>query len=174
MARNIALSLEDEELVVRLLQNKGLRAERFSKAERREGKTPDFRVFKDDVLKSFCEVKSVEKDAWLDKKLDAATLGEIVGGLRDDPVFNRLTDDIHKAVAQFLAVNPDAAVPNLVVFVNHDSMCDEQDVAAVLSGQFLADEGTAHRARYCLIRIIQRIATYCLSYFPATQIAFKP
>lgn len=138
-------SLKDEELVVRLLANKGLRAERFSKTEIRQGKTPDFRVFHDEELKFYCEVKSVEKDTWLDKKLNAATPGEIVGGFRDDPVFNRLTDDIHKAVAQFLAVNPDTAIPNVMVFVNHDSMCDEQDMIAVLTGQFLADDGTAHR-----------------------------
>jgi len=138
-------SLEDEELVVQLLADRGLRAERFSKTERRQGKTPDFRVFHGEELKFYCEVKSVEKDTWLDKKFDAAAPGEIVGGLRDDPVFNRLTDDIHKAVAQFLAVNPGAAVPNVMVFVNHDSMCDDQDMFAVLTGQFLADDGTAHR-----------------------------
>ena len=67
-------SLEDEELVVKLLSEKGLQAERFSKAEMRLGKTPDFRVFQDGTLKFFCEVKSVEKDTWIDKKLDTATL----------------------------------------------------------------------------------------------------
>lgn len=138
-------SLEDEELVARLLAAKGLRAERFSKAERRQGKTPDFRVFKNDALKFFCEVKSVEEDTWLDKQLNVAAPGQIVGGLRDDPVFNRLTDDIHQAVAQFLAVNPDSDVPNVMAFVNHDSMCDEQDMVGVLTGQFLADDGASHR-----------------------------
>lgn len=138
-------SLEDEELVAKLLADRGLRAERFSKTERRQGKTPDFRVFHGEKLMFYCEVKSVEKDTWLDKKLDVAAPGVVVGGLRDDPVFNRLADDIHQAVAQFLAVNPDAVVPNVMVFVNHDSMCDEQDMVAVLTGQFLADDGTAHR-----------------------------
>lgn len=138
-------SLEDEEVVVKLLDDKGLRAERYSKAERRQGKTPDFRVFHGEELKFLCEVKSVENDTWLDKKLDAATSGEIVGGFRKDPVFNRLTDDVRTAVAQFLAVNSDAAVPNVMVFVNHDPMCDEQDMVAVLTGQFLADDGTTHR-----------------------------
>lgn len=138
-------SLEDEELVVKLLAEKGLRAERFSKAERRQGKTPDFRVFQDEALKFFCEVKSVEKDTWLDKKLDAAAPNQIAGGLRDDPVFNRLTDDIHQAAAQFIAVNPNSDIPSVMVFVNHDSMCDEQDMVGVLTGQFLADNGVSHR-----------------------------
>lgn len=138
-------SLEDEDIVVNLLTGKGLRAERFSKAERRQGKTPDFRVFQGETLKFFCEVKSVEDDTWLDRKLDAAAPGQVVGGLRDDPVFNRLTDDIHQATAQLLAVNHDSSVPNVMVFVNHDSMCDEQDMISVLTGQFLADDGTSHR-----------------------------
>ncbi|MEI7843622.1 MAG: hypothetical protein WCI39_11400 [Gallionellaceae bacterium] len=138
-------SLEDEDLVVDILTGKGLRAERFSKEERRRGKTPDFRVFQGETLKFFCEVKSVEDDTWLDGKLDAAIPGEVVGGLRDDPVFNRLTDDIHQATAQFLAVNHDSLVPNVIVFVNHDSMCDEQDMISVLTGQFLANDGTLHR-----------------------------
>lgn len=138
-------SLEDEELVVKLFASKGLRAERFSKAERRRGKTPDFRVFKGEALKLYCEVKSVEDDTRLDRKFDSAAPGQIVGGLRDDPVFNRLTDDIHQAAAQFLAVNHYLSTPNVIVFVNHDSMCDEQDMVSVLTGQFLADNGTSHR-----------------------------
>lgn len=136
-------SREDEELVVKLLATKGLSAKHFSKTERRQGKTPDFRVFKEEELKFFCEVKSVENDTWLDKKIDAAAPCEISGGSRDDPVFNRLTDDIHKAAAQFSAVNSDA-VPNVMVFVNHDFLCDEQDMVAVLAGKFLADDGAAH------------------------------
>jgi hypothetical protein len=138
-------SLQDEELVIKLLAEKGLRAERFSKAEMRQGKTPDFRVFQGGALKFFCEVKSVEDDTWLDRQLDAAAPGQIVGGLRDDPVYNRLTADIHQVTAQFLAVNPDSKIPNLMVFVNHDSMCDEQDMAGVLTGQFFSDDGTSHR-----------------------------
>lgn len=138
-------SLEDEELVVNLLAGKGLRAERFSKAERRRGKTPDFRVFQGETLKFFCEVKSVEDDTWLERALDAVVPGQVVGGLRVDPVFNRLTNDIHQATAQFMAVNHDSSVSNVMVFVNHDSMCYEQDMVSVLTGQFIADDGTAHR-----------------------------
>ena len=55
-------SSEDEKLVVKLLAEKGLRAERFSKVEIGQRKTPDFRGFKDGALMFFCEVKSVEED----------------------------------------------------------------------------------------------------------------
>src|SRR5574341_301249 len=75
-------SLEDEDLVLEILSDKGLRPERFSKQERRMGKTPDFRVFCGDVLVCYCEVKSIEEDTWLDKQLEAAAPGEIVGGGR--------------------------------------------------------------------------------------------
>lgn len=137
-------SLTDEEAVVSLWSQKGLDAQRFSKAEKRLSKTPDFRVFKDGCLKFYCEVKTVMKDSWLDKKLDEAQPGTLVGGVRDDPVFNRLTDDIHTAAAQLRCVNPHAAVPNVLVFVNHDSMCDESDMNSVLTGHFIANDGSLH------------------------------
>lgn len=138
-------SLEDEELVIKLLAAKGLRAERFTKAERRQGKTPDFRVFSDETLKFYCEVKSVEKDTWLEDQLAKAAPSAFAGGGLNDPVFSRLTDDIHKAAAQFAAVNPEGVTPNVLVFVNHYSQCDEQDLIGVVTGQFLADDGSAHR-----------------------------
>ncbi len=138
-------SLEDEELVIRMLAAKGLKAVRFSKTERRQGKTPDFKVFNDEVLVFYCEVKSIEDDRWLEKKLETASPGQLVGGDRSDPVFNRLSDDIHTAAAQFSAVNPQVQVPNVLVFVNHDSICDEQDLAGVVTGKFLAEDGSAHR-----------------------------
>jgi hypothetical protein len=139
------LSLEDEELVIKLLAEKRLRAERFSKTERRQGKTPDFRVFSGETLKFYCEVKSIENDTWLEDQLAVAAPSPFAGGGRNDPVFGRLTDDIHKAAAQFAAVNPDGATPNVLVFVNHDSRCNEQDLIGVVTGQFLADDGSAHR-----------------------------
>lgn len=138
-------SLEDEDLVLKILSDKGLRPERFSKQERRKGKTPDFRVFRGDALACYCEVKSIEEDTWLDEQLEAAAPGEIVGGGRNDPVFNRLTTDIDLAAKQFDAVNPNAEVPNILALVNHDSMCDELDLIGVTTGKFLADDGTAHR-----------------------------
>lgn len=77
--------------------------------------------------------------------VQAAPKGAIAGGARNDPVYNRLTDDIHKAAKQFGAVNPKDMVPNVLVFVNHDSMCDRQDLVGVLTGDFVAEDGSAHR-----------------------------
>jgi hypothetical protein len=136
--------LEDENIVAQLLANHGLSAERFLKEEIRSGKTPDFQVFKAASLEFFCEVKTIDKDDSLDNDLDAVSSGDIAGGTRNDPVFNRLTDDIHKAAKQFIAVNPNSQRPNVLVFVNHDAMCDERDMASVLTGQFLTANGTAY------------------------------
>lgn len=135
---------EDEEMVASILGTRGLHSRRFSKTEKRNGKTPDFRVFKDDALKFYCEVKTVSRDNRLDEQLASSAMGEVVGGARNDPVFNRLTDDIHTAHAQFLAVNPSGEVPNVLVFVNHDSNCDERDMASVLTGEFVAADGSKH------------------------------
>src|SRR5216684_7048277 len=79
--------------------------QRFSKEERREGKTPDFRVFAQSELVAYCEAKHVQRDEWLDKQLENAQPLEIVGGMRLDPIFNRLTAHIHTATKQFAAVN---------------------------------------------------------------------
>ena len=117
-----------EELVANELSKQGLACQRFSKSEIKNGKTPDFRVFKDNQFGFYCEVKEVKKDDW-------------ALGLRNDPIFNRLTDDIHTAVKQFDAVNPDNKFPNVLAFVNNDHMCGSLDLLGVLTGGLLLEGG---------------------------------
>ncbi len=121
----------------------GLKAERFTREEIGQGKTPDFRVFKSGELVAFCEAKHVQHDDWLDKKLETAKPLEIVGGLRHDPVFNRLVAHIHKAYKQFMSVNPDRKYPNVLVFMNSDKQCDNRDLVAVMTGNFYVEGGGA-------------------------------
>ena len=134
----------DEETIKAFLESNGLKPERFSKEEVRAGKTPDFRVFLNGEFQFFCEVKGSPEDSWLDKQLEGAKPGQLVGGPRNDPVFNRLTDDIHQAVKQFDAVNEDRAAPNVLALVNHDEMCGFNDLLGVLTGNFYAENGAAH------------------------------
>jgi len=122
----------------------GLRTDGYSKAERRFGKTPDFKVLRESSLQFYCEVKNSEKDRWLDDLLDRAEPGEIVGGLRNDPVFNRLTTHIHKARRQFDAVNPHADYPNVLAFHNEDKHAGFLDLLAVTTGNFYAEDGSVH------------------------------
>ncbi len=134
----------DEKSVEQYLDDRGLSCSRFSKREMRKGKTPDFRVSKGNDFSFYCEVKTSKKDDWLDKLIHKVRAGYITGGLRNDPIFNRLTDDIHRAVKQFDAVNLNQEHPNVLAIVNHDSKCGFLDLLGVLTGNFYADDGSAH------------------------------
>lgn len=134
----------DEIKLSKYLETRGLRTERFSKEETRKGKTPDFRVFEKTALSFYCEVKSSPKDGWLDEQLEIVPAGCVAGGGRNDPIFNRLTDDIHKAIKQFDAVNPSQVTPNVLALVNHDDMCAFNDLLGVVTGNFYAEDGSVH------------------------------
>ena len=138
----IALMNEDAdlELVSKYLLEHGLKAEHFSQAEIGHGKTPDFRVRKDSELVAYCEVKS-PNDPWLDELLDEAEPGEVVGGLREDPVFNRLARHISKAARQFIAVNADRSFLNVLAYVNHDENSDFPDLIEALTGYIHVEGG---------------------------------
>jgi hypothetical protein len=131
-----------EQVAVDFLARHGLRCERFTEHEMHQGKTPDFRVFKDKKFVLYCEAKHVQEDTWLDEQLDAAKPGTIVGGLRSDPIFNRLSAHVHKAAKQFEAVNLDRKFPNVLVFTNSDDLCTIQDLISVLTGNFYAESGS--------------------------------
>lgn len=79
-------------------------------------------------------------------QVNSAAPGELVGGARNDPIFNRLTADIHEAVKQFDAVNRDQEYPNVLALVNHDDMCGFNDVLGILTGNFYASDGGAINA----------------------------
>jgi hypothetical protein len=130
-----------EEFAIEWLARHGLRAVRFSKAETRQGKTPDFRVFKGTEFVLYCESKHVQYDEWLDKQLANAQPLEIVGGVRHDPIYNRLADRIHDSAKQFEAVNPDRQFPNVLIFTNSDTQCGFPDLLSVLTGNFQAEGG---------------------------------
>jgi len=134
----------DEQEITNLLKKKGLRAERFTKEVQFQSKTPYFRVFKGNKLVFFCEVKTVSRDQWLDRLVKKAPPSPltIVGGTRNDPVFNRLSNKIHEAVQQFDAVNSDVEYPNVLIFVNHDRKCGYPDLIAVTTGHFLGEGGS--------------------------------
>ena len=97
---------EDESLVAAFWRRKGFEPQRFDKSETRFAKTPDFKLYRDGHLVAFCEVKTLMRDAWLDGMLDKAGPGELVGGLRQDPIYNRISNAVHTAVRQLESVNP--------------------------------------------------------------------
>jgi hypothetical protein len=100
-----------ERVAVNFFAKHGLRCERFTEQEMRQGKTPDFRVFKGAEFAAYSEAKHVQEDKWLEDQLKAAPPMTIVGGSRHDPAFNRLSGHIHEAAKQFEAVNPSHDYP---------------------------------------------------------------
>ena len=119
----------DEAAVAEFLAAKGLIVNLFSKEELQSSKTPDFRVYIGENFAFYCEVKSIRAG-----KTD---------GLKSDPIFNRLTNDIHLAAKQFHSVNPSNEVPNVLAFVNHDNLCGFLDLIAVYTGNHIAENGAA-------------------------------
>ena len=117
-----------EDTVVEDLEARGFKCRKFSKRELRQGKTPDRRVFRDGQFAFFLEIKEIAEDRW-------------VGGGRPDPIFNRLTDDIHQAVQQFDAVNADRQVPNVLALVNNDAACGSLDLIGVITGHLRLEGG---------------------------------
>lgn len=131
----------DEKIIAGIFKKRDLQVKKFTKKRKAKSKTPDFQIFKDDKLAFFCEVKTIERDTWLEDKILNAPPLTIVGGGRNDPTFNRIANKIHEASQQFEAVNPDSGYPNVLAFVNHDDYCGIRDLDSVLTGQFFADGG---------------------------------
>jgi hypothetical protein len=131
----------DLELAEHLVfRDSGLILQRFSRAETLAGRTPDFRVLRDNELVAFCEVKS-PRDDWLEEQIDEVPAGEIAGGLRDDPTFNRIARHIEKAATQFDAVNAKRVLPNVLVVVNHAAATSFADLRETVTGMFHAADG---------------------------------
>lgn len=100
------MSLEDEEAVRKLLNAYHCIAERYPKNQRHKS-APDFRVTT--PLNDFfflCEVKSIENKE-----------NEF---LLHSRVFNIFTAKIHEALGQFMSVNSNHLVPNVITWVSKD------------------------------------------------------
>jgi hypothetical protein len=134
---------QDEQAVADFLSKRGLRVQYFSKEEAQLGKTPDFRVFRNNEFVMFCEAKHLQCDDWLCKRLDHVSPGQIAGGVRVDPIFNRLTNYVHEAVKQFTSVNPKHEHPNTLFLANSDRVSDVLDLIAVLDGMSRAESAVS-------------------------------
>lgn len=87
--------------------------------------------------------------------MDAAPPLTIVGGLRHDPAFNRLSSHIHQAAKQFQSVNPGREYPNLLVFTSSDRGCMFTDLISTLTGNFYAEGGAVE----LILRVLQIAAS---------------
>jgi hypothetical protein len=132
---------QGEQAAADFFAKRGLRVQRFGKDEIRRGETPGFRVFRNEEFVMFCEAKHLQCDDWLYKQLGNAPPGQIVCGVRTDPIFNRLTNHFHEAVKQFKSVNPKHEHPNTLFLANSDRVGDVLDLIAVLDGVVRAESG---------------------------------
>ena len=57
-----------------------------------------------------------------------------MGGLRPDPIFNRISNAVHTAFKQFESVNSDHRMLNFLFLVNHDTSAKPEDLDRVLTG----------------------------------------
>jgi len=115
----------------------------LQKIKRGIGRSPDFQVSLNGTLVAYCELKS-PRDEWLDKLLVHAKPCQIVGGARNDPIFNRIQRLSNKAAKQFQAINPNRVLPNILCFVNHDTASSYADLREVFTGFFHASNGSRH------------------------------
>jgi hypothetical protein len=130
-----------EQRAIEFLEQHGLTCVRYSKAELRAGKTPDFKVYRGEEFILYAEAKHIQEDLWLDNQLKSPPPGTLVGGLRPDPIPNRIAADIYTAAKQFNAVNADREYPNVLVLTNSDHQCDVRDLRAVIEGNLQFDSG---------------------------------
>lgn len=124
----------DEAFVLGYWQKEGFEVSGFAKNDLRSMKTPDFRLSRNGVEVAYCEVKSFQRDNWLEEQLSHIPSGEVAGGLRPDPIFNRISNAIHTAFKQFESVNSDHRLMNFLFLVNHDTSARSEDLDRVLTG----------------------------------------
>lgn len=105
----MGLSLSEVE-TEKFLKKSGYEVQRFCKDEMRvQGKrTPDFKVYKNNELYFYCEVKQIE-DFPLEK---------YNGEIEADKDELKILDLINNSCSQFLSVNPNHTIPNVLAFYN--------------------------------------------------------
>jgi hypothetical protein len=95
----------------------GLRVEKIKEGEE---KSVDFIVFQNETPVFYLEEKTLEDD--------------VFEGCKKDPTYNSISAHVHKAAKQFISVNRNRALPNVLAFVNMDISRDYIDLLITLTG----------------------------------------
>lgn len=130
----------DEAADVQLLRDlicdaNGIALEPYDKAALNSGKTPDFKLMKDDVLVGYCEVKSLFDPDALEDPPEGA-----MAARKNLPFYRKLGQHVRGAVEQLEAANPAHDKPNVMVFVSHTSEIERKDLIATVTGLPVSDE----------------------------------
>lgn len=102
--------------------------ERFTKQEMKLSKTPDFKIFIENCLTLYCEVKEINED-------------ERPDGVLHDNTYNIVSDCINESSKQFIAVNPDHTLPNILAIYSRRMGTDIQDFKFAFEGVLESDKG---------------------------------
>ncbi|MGG1614575.1 hypothetical protein [Paenibacillus sp. FSL K6-2441] len=126
---------QGQEIVKRFLESLGFEVKKIPESD---VKTPDYEVYLDGELVFYCEEKTLEYDDFL--------------GVKDDPTYNSISSHVHKAVKQFKSINPNRTIPNVIAFVNFDTLKNVHDLFITLTGHALLDNG-----QYMKIHRVDRV-----------------
>lgn len=126
-----------QEIVKKYLEYLGLEARKILESDI---KTPDYEVYLNGQLVFYCEEKTLEYDDFV--------------GAKKDPTYNAISTHVHKATKQFKSVNPNREYPNVLAFVNFDSLKNVHDLFITLTGNIRLDSG-----KYTKIHRVGRITS---------------
>ncbi|MET4091019.1 hypothetical protein [Bradyrhizobium sp. S3.5.5] len=99
------------------------------KAALNRGKTPDFKLMKDDGLVGYCEVKSLFGPEGLQDPPERVT------AVRENlPFYRKLGQNVRGAVERLDAENPNHDKPNVIVVVSHTPEIQRKDLIAKIAG----------------------------------------
>ncbi len=129
-----------DEALMRTLVFKGQGVEAVRLPEGKN-KSPDFKLMKDGELKAYCELKSPRDDRVFAVPKDLKPR-EIRQEVRENVAAHALARVIEKAAAQFDAVNPDHAHPNILVIVSHARLRGPKDLHLAIAGLPVPGGGT--------------------------------
>lgn len=121
-----------DEALMRQLLFKGLGLELVRLPEG-NAKSPDFKILRNGELLGYCELKSPRDDRVFALPNDLKP-GEIRQDVRENPTAHARARVIEKAAAQFDAVNPDHAQPNILVIVSHARLRGPVDLHLAIAG----------------------------------------
>jgi hypothetical protein len=107
----------------------GITLGRYTAAELRQGKTSDFKLYKDGQLVGFCELKSPIDDYVFDSPPPGQPAVR-----RNIPYYRKLGSHVRYAAKQFDAVNKDRELPNILAFVSHAPDIERRDLRLTITG----------------------------------------
>jgi hypothetical protein len=137
--------MKSEQFISAYLSGLGLRPERFSKTEMRipNRKTPDFKVFREDTLELYCEVKELTDADPLEKHYQEVAPGiQQAAQLSDEksPI-NRLVRKIEDAASKFRCVNPERNHLNVLAVINTYDLAGPDNLLELLQGYLSLESG---------------------------------